>query len=173
MAAQGGPLSVCLILFSSLSFTAWAAGETCRLELDACVAAQREMLQARGFLGIGYHYVEDEDLPGYPARLLVHGVYPGSSGDKAGVRPGDLILAIGDQRVVPGSERDVRRIFERLRPGQEVELVVLADGALRALKLEAGKPPAEVVEGWIRLHVWEEHGEEDLRRLQWRRQSGG
>ena len=81
----------------------------------------------RAFLGINFRDV-DEPLAeqfGLPVRegVLVSAIGRGTPADRAGLRPGDIIVRIDDVEVRQGG--DLRRALRSLRPGQEATLTVV------------------------------------------------
>lgn len=89
----------------------------------------------RGRLGIAIQGV-DKDLAqsfGLPdARgALIASIEPGSAADKAGLKPGDVILGVDGNRV--GDSADLPRIIGDLRPGTRIRLDVWRDGKNREI----------------------------------------
>lgn len=87
----------------------------------------------RGRLGIAIQGV-DKDLAqsfGLPdARgALIASVDPGSAADKAGLRPGDVVLGVDGVRV--GDSADLPRVIGEKRPGTSVRLDIWRDGKSR------------------------------------------
>jgi serine protease Do len=78
----------------------------------------------RAYLGIGYRDIEPElarqfDLP-VQRGIVVQAVGRGSPADRAGLRPGDIIVAIGGTAIAQGG--DLRRALRARRPGEAVEV---------------------------------------------------
>jgi serine protease Do len=53
----------------------------------------------------------------------IYRVLPGSAGERAGLRPGDIVYMIDGSLIV--SRGDLERVMNRLRPGETVWLCVL------------------------------------------------
>lgn len=64
--------------------------------------------------------------------IAIAGVQPGGPADRAGVRAGDVLVALATQ--VVRSPQDLRSVLVRLKAGRPVEVVVLRDG--ETLRLE-------------------------------------
>jgi S1-C subfamily serine protease len=70
-------------------------------------------------------------------------VRPGSAADKAGVRPGDVIVGAAGARIVAAggqkSAHELSSILASARPGDTIQIVVLRGGkpATLTLKLDA------------------------------------
>jgi S1-C subfamily serine protease len=73
---------------------------------------------------------------------LVSRVSPGSSAEKAGLQPGDVVTALDGKPVVNGP--DLRNRVGLMPPGSKVELTVLRDG--KEVKVSTTLGEAEVAE---------------------------
>ena len=85
----------------------------------------------RVYLGTVPNYSEQTD------GLKLDGVRPGSPAERAGLRPGDVVVKLGKVQVK--NIYDYTYSLEELRPGQEVEIVVRRDGQLVNLKITPAK----------------------------------
>lgn len=74
-----------------------------------------------------------------PEGVLVTELYPRSSGERAGLRNGDVILTVGGTEV--RDDGGVRYQFATQRPGARVPLTVLRDGRQMTLTANAEAPP--------------------------------
>lgn len=68
----------------------------------------------------------------------ISGVSAGSPADRGGLRGGDSIVQLGDQKIESLDDFDLA--LRRLSPGDEVEVVVLRDGQRVNLKVTLAKP---------------------------------
>ena len=102
-------------------------------------AAQQEA----GFLGVG---VVTAAAPGgveLKAPVLeVAAVHPGSAAEDAGVRTGDMLVRLDDQRLVHPSQ--LSALVAAIPPGHEIELAVWRDGKTQTLTTTLGQRPAEL-----------------------------
>lgn len=69
---------------------------------------------------------------------VVGSVTPDSGADKAGIKPGDVIIAVNDKPV--NSTRDLVNTIGLLRVNEEVKLTLLRDGKRLDLSAEVGDP---------------------------------
>jgi Do/DeqQ family serine protease len=74
-----------------------------------------------------------------PEGVIVSELYPRSAGERAGLRSGDVILAVAGSEV--RDEGGVRYQFATQRPGARVPLVVLRGGRQMTLTANAEAPP--------------------------------
>jgi S1-C subfamily serine protease len=82
---------------------------------------------------IGVHLTNDARS----GRTVVEAVVAGSPAAKAGLRPGDLILKVGDETV--GGHEETARAIVRRRPGDRVTLAIQRDGQGQAIEVTIGK----------------------------------
>lgn len=71
--------------------------------------------------------------------VLVKSVEPGREGDKAGMKPGDVVLAIAGRPV--GDVTDVPEAIADIKPGMTVDVQVWRGRATRTLRVTAGAMP--------------------------------
>ena len=86
----------------------------------------------RGYLG-----VEIRDARG--DGVEIHTVRSGTPAARAGLRPGDVVLAVGEHPV--SGEKDLMNTIAEYDPGTEVTLEVLRDGRRRDLTLVLAERP--------------------------------
>jgi serine protease Do len=102
---------------------------------------------SRGRLGVTIQGVSQELADSFGLKkaqgALVSAVEPKSPADKAGVRTGDIILAV-DGRDIENSI-DLPRIIGESRPGTAVTIKVWRQGETRELRTSLGEAPAEKV----------------------------
>lgn len=102
------------------------------------------MTEAKGgYLGVGLYDIDKE----FAARLgvstgaVVGEVYDGFPADNAGIRVWDVIVKIDDQDI--RSRGDVSFIISSHEPGDEIEIVFVREGTLKAVKAELAEAPKE------------------------------
>jgi serine protease Do len=98
----------------------------------------------RGWLGVS---VQDLDGAGprAGAGVLIAAVERGGPAARAGLRPGDVVVAIEGERV--DSSRTLVRNVAAVPPGQTVRLTVLRDGREREFRVQVGRRPPPNREG--------------------------
>jgi len=103
------------------------------------------------FLGVSYLAIDGEiaaelNLPVQNGALIqpnasgAPAITPGSAADKAGIRNGDIIVAIDDARL--DYNTSLRQLLLRYQPGDAVQVTVLRDGEEQTLEVTLGERPA-------------------------------
>jgi S1-C subfamily serine protease len=77
------------------------------------------------------------DITGNPLGVLVTGVIPGGPADKAGVKPGDIIVALGDIPIV--SVQALQEVLAQHQPGDRVSLKVHREDGDHTLSVTLGE----------------------------------
>jgi serine protease Do len=102
---------------------------------------------SRGRLGVTIQGVSQELADSFGLKkaqgALVSAVEPKSPADKAGIKTGDIILAV-DGRTIENSI-DLPRTIGESRPGTPVSLKIWRQGETRELNASLGEAPAEKV----------------------------
>jgi len=76
-----------------------------------------------------------------PRGVVVSNIYRGGPAARAGLRQGDVITAVGNQPVEDSASLNFR--IGVVRPGEQVSLTILRDGAERTLNARVEAPPGE------------------------------
>lgn len=99
----------------------------------------------RGYLGIAMQDVNKDiaDALGLPTDrgTLVQRVEPGQPAEKAGIKPGDVIVRVNNQNVTP--EQTLSYLVANLAPGTTVPLELIRDGKRMNLSVTLGTRPPE------------------------------
>ncbi len=85
---------------------------------------------------------QQEEIPPNVLGVFVARVVPGGPSDEAGVRPGDIIVAI-DEMPVRSFEDLISYLIEETQPGDQVVLEVLRNGRERTIQVTLGERPRE------------------------------
>ncbi|TJZ79129.1 Do family serine endopeptidase [Chitiniphilus eburneus] len=98
----------------------------------------------RGWLGVEPQDVTAELASSFKLKeargALVAGVVRGSPADKGGLKPGDIVLAIGGQDV--GNTLTMLNLIAALQPDQQVDVRLFRDGREITVPVKIGKRPA-------------------------------
>jgi serine protease Do len=109
----------------------------------------------RGWLGVVIQEITPEiaETIGVKEGILVSQVAPGSPAEKAGLKVGDIIVAIDGEKV-----REVRELQFRVMktpPGTEITLTIIRGGKEQTIKAKVGEMPEEVSFGQPKEQVGE------------------
>lgn len=101
---------------------------------------------SRGFLGVGIQDLTTENAPFFGLKpdtkgVLVPEVTKGSAAEKAGLKPGDVIIELNGKPVESAKELQGR--VSALKPDTDVELVVLRDGEKETITAKLSERPAK------------------------------
>lgn len=93
----------------------------------------------RGFFGLTPRATEN--------GVTVHRVTAGGPAEKAGIEPGDFLIAIAGKPVASLSQAEIPEVFTAFRVGETVEVVYRRDGRLATARVElASVPPLTLAE---------------------------
>jgi serine protease Do len=95
----------------------------------------------RGWLGVSVQDLVPEDGRAARRGVLVAGIERNSPAGRAGLRPGDVVVAINGERVE--TSRALVRNVAAVPPGQTVRLTVLREGRERELPVQVGRRPGQ------------------------------
>lgn len=97
----------------------------------------------RGWLGVSMQDITPELAESFrlkkPGGALIGGVLRNGPADEAGVKPGDILLAVDGQAVADSSE--MLNLVAALSPGKTVTLTILRNNSERSIKIKIGKRP--------------------------------
>ena len=96
----------------------------------------------RGYLGVRLQTLDDNlrnslRLPRNVDGVLVSQIVAGSPADKAGFRPGDVIVAVNDRKLKDSSE--LRSTIGLLKPGVKAKISIYRDGRAKNLFVTIGR----------------------------------
>lgn len=115
------------------------------------VSAAKQIMQqiietgtvTRGWLGVSMQDMTPELAESFGlkslAGALVAGVLKNGPADEAGIKPGDILLAVNDGKVMNSAE--MLNIIAGLPPGEIAKLTILRNGMEQKIKVRIGKRP--------------------------------
>jgi serine protease Do len=111
---------------------------------------RREGRVERGWLGVSVQDVAPDEARGVGASgarrgVLVAGVERNSPAGRAGLRQGDLVVAMNGEAI--STSRALVRNVAALPPGQSMRLTVLREGREREVQVQVGRRPATPGQG--------------------------
>lgn len=99
----------------------------------------------RGYLGVEISRLTDDlalslGLPKNQGEFLQR-VVPGESGDKAGLKAGDVVLSVDGKKVTP--EQNLSYIVANTAPGKRIPIEIVRNGNQMTLNATVGQRPSE------------------------------
>src|SRR5690606_21488913 len=154
---SGGPLvnSAGQVIGINTAVSTTAQGLGFAIPIDVAKPIMQQALDgeeiARPWIGIYYVSItpglaEAEDLPvDYGALIATSGggsaIFPGSPAESAGLRDGDIIVALDGQQI--GADADLSMLIVPHAPGDTVTLRVLRDNSTTEVEVTLGTLPAD------------------------------
>jgi serine protease Do len=155
---SGGPLFNMageVIGINSLIFsgTGGYMGLSFAIPIDVAMKVKEDLLAhgkvRRGRIGVGVQSITEQLAESFGMKktqgALVTMVEPGGPADRAGIRVGDVILAVGEREVAQSA--DLPAIVGETAPGKTIALRIWRNGAPRELRVTVGEAPAEQAAG--------------------------
>lgn len=125
-----------------------AEEQKCDSDAIACLKYMVDNLEGKGWLGV--------ELSG-DESLEVLNVVENSPAETAGIRVGDLFVALNSVRYASATD-DARAEAKRaLVPGNRVTVTLSRDGGEIDVEVVAGKVPDSVLAQWIGNHMLHQH----------------
>lgn len=97
----------------------------------------------RGWLGVSMQDITPELAESFrlkkPGGALIAGVLRDSPAEEAGIKPGDILLAVDGKAVADSTE--MLNLVAALQPGKTVALTILRNNSERLVKVRIGKRP--------------------------------
>lgn len=92
------------------------------------------------------------DVPGNVMGALVVEVIPGTPAERAGLQPGDIILAVDSQQIGPG--QSLSALIQERRPGDRVLLTVRrAREEMMRVDVQLAESPTNPGQGYLGVRV--------------------
>ena len=138
------------LLTLALASPTWAGGHACTDTVENCKAQLAKDLAGRGWLGIKMEPRED-------GTVTVVKVVPDSPAQEAGLKEGDVLVALGGARFGKASEEDLEKERKGWTPGTRLAYTVLRDSKEISVPVKLAKMPDSVREEIIAMHVEQMH----------------
>jgi predicted metalloprotease with PDZ domain len=134
-----------------------AAGEkkhekkACTASAEECLAKMKAKIASKPWLGIEYDHKD--------GHYVISAVVDGSPADQAGIRKGDILVAVNGAAYCESDEgkKKLQAAWSDLEPGSEAVWVVKRDSEKKKFKVTMGNVPPEIAKQWIDKHMQEFH----------------
>ncbi len=135
--------------------------DACRgARIEACAALLELAVQSRGKAGFVVYPSCGEDRGDGTLGFPVVSVDAGGPADLAGVRVGDLVVAVNGIGIPVENSGLFRELNQQLAIGDAVEYVILRDSSLQTIDLRAGPPSDSAVHLEVVYELRRRYGDE-------------
>ena len=124
-------------------------GKQCSYATQECLDKMAAKMQGSGWVG-----VELEGIENAPGNLVA-GVIEGSPAEAAGLKSGDILLAINSVELTDENMEKIGAMWKESAPGQKVVWTIQRDGAERQVNLVLGRMPADILARYVGKHMLE------------------
>lgn len=157
---SGGPLlnldgeavgiNTAIISPSGRSYWAGSVGIGFAIPMNMAKSIYKQLVEtgkvARGFLGVGIQDLTAENAPFFGLKedtkgVIVPEVTKDSAAEKAGLKPGDVIIELNGKPVEAAKELQGR--VAALKPDTDVELVIVRDGHRETISAKLSERPSK------------------------------
>jgi S1-C subfamily serine protease len=135
---------------NSAAQTASAKGHDCTESTQACLDKMAAKYRNAGWAGIEFDKSAKEKGVVRVARVV-----PGSPAEKAGLRQGDVLVAMNGVRLGDENKDTLAAIKKSLKPGSKLTYTVARASAEQQVALTLAEVPQEVLAQWIGSHMLE------------------
>jgi C-terminal processing protease CtpA/Prc len=138
-----------LLLAAVVAVPALAGGSDCSKcteNTQACLDAMVAKLQHRGWVGVEL----DKDDYG---KLTVTDVIPDSPAQRAGLRDGDVLVALNGVEFGEKNKKALHAVKKEMAVGKTITYTVKRDGYKKQIDVTLGKVPDEVLAAWVGEHM--------------------
>ncbi|WP_246128468.1 Do family serine endopeptidase [Pleionea sediminis] len=117
------------------------------LAMDVAEQLREDGRVSRGFLGVMYQDVDYDTMQAFELDevkgALLRQVTKDSPAEEGGLKVGDIVIEVDGKEV--GSAADLPFLVGRIKPGKEVEMVILRNGDRKTLDITIGERPQSEV----------------------------
>jgi len=127
----------------------------CSMPLQECLDRMSANLKTTGWVGI-----EFDNSTVSKGGYEIFKVIKGSPAEKAGLQPGDIMMALNGVRFAQDDRAALDKARKKWTPGQSVTYTIKREGVDREITLTLAPMPADVMARWIGEHMKEHEGPE-------------
>ena len=107
----------------------------------------------RGMLGFQFHYQDEASDPTYAEPwLYVHHIVAGGAAERAGLRAGDVIVKINDEKFRFESGSEIMEFFAHFRVNEKVTLLVRRMSEEKTIEIIPDPMPKETLEALEKIY---------------------
>ena len=149
-------ISMAMLLVLAIFGSQALAGEDhkCDHETEQCLNHMAEKLQGRGWSGVEMDY--------HDGAAAVKAVHAGTPADKAGVKVGDVLLAINGVEVNEENHEKLAAFEDQMKPGKSFDYTIGRNGKEKQIKLTLVDMPQSAVAAIVGDHMLTGHTSVEL-----------
>lgn len=132
-----------------VSAVALAEQQKCSFTARECEQQIRQMLTGRRFLGV---FIEEKN-PG----LVIKSVAPASPAARAGLRPGDRLIAVNGKSLTQATSLEFKQILGSSRETGRLWMIIWRRGAYTKIEARLEPYTKEQIDKIINTHLAESH----------------
>jgi C-terminal processing protease CtpA/Prc len=131
--------------------SAWAgSGSKCTRSTQECLDYMATKMKDSGWVGVE---LEGDDVKYGPMTVVK--IIDGSPAQKAGIQPGDILVAINGIPLEEGNQEKLASARAASKPGQSVTWTMRREGEKRDVTITLAAMPADVLARYIGQHMLE------------------
>ena len=119
----------------------------CSADSQACLNHFAQSYKGRGWAGVSLEKADDE--------LVISEVHPGTPAAQAGIKAGDVLLAING--MAAGDEGSWAGLKDKMVPGNEFTYTVNRNGKKKDVSFTLAEMPMDVVARMVGMHMLNDH----------------
>ena len=119
----------------------------CTASTQDCLNKMAAKMKQKGWVGIEYDKSEKGD------KQTVKKVVSGSPAEQAGLKKGDVLLAINGVHFGDEDKEKWAKVKKAWKPGQTITYTVARDGKKKDVQVTLAKVPEDVMAQWIGKHM--------------------
>ena len=137
-----------LVAIVMLAILPALAGEKCKYGTQECLDHMANKMKNSGFVGVE---LDTDNAEGY----AVTSVYPGSPAETAGIKSGDILVALNGVAINKDNDDELMKARKDWKPGQNVTYTIKRSGSERHVSLTLAPWPADALARVIGMHMLE------------------
>jgi S1-C subfamily serine protease len=140
---------IAIAIAAMIALPAIAGEGKCTYSTQECLDHMSTNMRSAGWVGIEF----DKDAKSQ--TLLVKNVLEGSPAAAAGLRGGDVLMALNGVQLATASEDEVKKARAEWKPGQQVKYTIQRDSKNQEIALTLGSWPADQLAKTVGKHMLE------------------
>lgn len=146
-------IGLCLAL-ATVGLAVAGEGKKCSEDTQKCLNYLAQHVKDRGWAGVNLERGDD-------GKLVVTEVWDGTPAAAAGVKTGDVLLAINGIRYTEENYPEIQKLEPQMKPGATFNYTITSAGKERELTVTLAAMPADVAAAMVGRHMME-HAEYDI-----------